>query len=412
MKGILSVKRINIITRGPYQKQFFARIQKKTLQLKAEMCRRCNFKKFTGKRVFLFCYFFLFLLSGAISTCKINRTPEKEIFWTPDHAPDKIGQRIIADLFTRSELMMYVTDFWTGVHYTEACAGFGAARLAGLMEKPDIIQRLEERYEIVTENNLIKDAGHVDANVYGILPLELFNQTGKEKYLIQGIALADSQWAHPLANGLTDQTRYWIDDVWMIGSLQVQAYRATGKKIYLDRAAREIAVYIQKLQQSNGLFHHGENAPFFWGRGNGWVAAGLAELLSELSEYDPYYISIIGGYKKMMNALRRYQADDGMWRQLIDREKAWKETSCTAMFGYAITVGVSKGLLSPLEFTPVYQKAWNALVEYIDSSGKVTDVCIGTGKSDDIGYYLTRPRTAGDLHGQAPVLWFAYSLLK
>jgi len=71
-----------------------------------------------------------------------------------------------------------------------------------------------------------------------------------------------------------------------------------------------------------------------------------------------------------MNALRRYQADDGMWRQLIDKEEAWKETSCTAMFGYAITVGVNKGLLSPEEFTPVYQKAWNALVRYIVQAGK------------------------------------------
>jgi hypothetical protein len=29
----------------------------------------------------------------------------------------------------------------------------------------------------------------------------------------------------------------------------------------------------------------------------------------------------------------------------------------------------------------------------------------------DINYYLNRPQNTGDLHGQAPVLWFAYSLL-
>jgi rhamnogalacturonyl hydrolase YesR len=100
-----------------------------------------------------------------------------------------------------------------------------------------------------------------------------------------------------------------------------------------------------------------------------------------------------------------------MWRQLIDKEEAWKETSSTAMFGYAITVGVKKGLLPKDKFIPAYQKAWLSLVEYINEDGKVTDVCAGTGKSDDVNYYLNRPRNTGDLHGQAPVLWFAYSLL-
>ena len=84
----------------------------------------------------------------------------------------------------------------------------------------------------------------------------------------------------------------------MIGCLQVQAYRATGKMIYLERAALEIDSYIQKLQQPNGLFYHGIDAPFFWGRGNGWVAAGLAELLSVLPESNPHYNSILKGIKK------------------------------------------------------------------------------------------------------------------
>jgi unsaturated rhamnogalacturonyl hydrolase len=113
----------------------------------------------------------------------------------------------------------------------------------------------------------------------------------------------------------------------------------------------------------------------------------------------------------MMYTLLKYQAEDGMWRQLIDKEETWKETSATAMFGYAVTVGVKKGLLSEDKFTPVYQKAWLSLVEYINEEGKITEVCAGTGKGDNIDYYLNRPRIIGDFHGQAPVLWFAYSLL-
>jgi unsaturated rhamnogalacturonyl hydrolase len=344
-------------------------------------------------------------------SCKKCELNESGIFWTEDTSPEKTGRIIIDDLLSREDLMMYVTDFWTGVHYAEACTGFGAARFAGLLNDSDIIDRLSERYMQVIEDSLVKGAEHVDANVYGILPFELYMRGAGEIFLQQGLELADGQWKDTLSNGLTSQVRYWIDDIWMIGSLQVQAYRATGDEIYLGRAAKVVESYLDRLQQSNGLFYHGEDAPFFWGRGNGWVAAGLAELLSELPDSSPYYVSILEGYKKMMDVLLEYQAEDGMWRQLIDKEEAWKETSSTAMFGYAITVGVKKGLLPEKKFVPAYQKAWLSLVKYIDEDGKVTDVCAGTGKSEDIEYYLNRPRNTGDLHGQAPVLWFAYSLL-
>jgi rhamnogalacturonyl hydrolase YesR len=343
--------------------------------------------------------------------CNSSNDVKTDVFWTKNNSPEKIGKMIIDDLLNRPELMMYETDFWTGVHYAEACAGFGAVRLSGLLKELEIISRLSNRYRKVIKDSLVKNADHVDANVYGILPLELYIQNKDEKFLKQGIELADNQWKNPMPNGLTKQTRYWIDDVWMIGSLQVVAYRAVGKDIYLKRAATEIDAYLKRLQQPEGLFYHGENAPFFWGRGNGWVAAGLAELLTELPESNPYYTSILAGYKKMMNALLKYQAEDGMWRQLIDNENSWKETSSTAMFGYAITVGVKNNFLSKVEYMPVYQKAWKSLTKYINEDGRVTNVCVGTGKSDDIEYYLNRPRTTGDLHGQAPILWFAYSLL-
>jgi rhamnogalacturonyl hydrolase YesR len=192
--------------------------------------------------------------------------------------------------------------------------------------------------------------------------------------------------------------------------LQVQAYRVTKESKYIERAALEIDAYIQKLQQPNGLFYHGADAPFFWGRGNGWVAAGLAEVLTELPQSNPHYQPIKKGYIKMMGALLKYQSEDGMWRQLIDHSESYKETSCTGMFGYAIATGVSKGIL-PENFVPAYQKAWKSLVTYINAEGKISDVCVGTGQSRDANYYLTRPTSIGDLHGQAPVLWFAYRLL-
>jgi len=332
-------------------------------------------------------------------------------FWTATSNPVTISSRITENLLSRKEFMLYNSPQLKTFHYAEACAAFGAIRIAGLLKDSVTIKRMASRYEPLLDGVLLGPGVHVDVNVYGIVPMELYRYTHDGRFRKQGINLADEQWKNPQPDGLTNQTRYWIDDMYMIGSLQVEAYRITGNVIYIERAAKELEAYLKKLQQPNGLFFHGPDAPFHWGRGNGWVAVGLAELLSVLPKESPYYNSIHDGFVKMMNALLRYQADDGMWRQLIDYPNAWKETSSTAMFGYAMMVGVKKGILSSKKFKPASEKAWLALTKYLNDHGELTDVCVGTGQSKDAQYYFDRGRSTGDFHGQAPMLWFAYSLL-
>ncbi|HEX7026646.1 MAG TPA: glycoside hydrolase family 88 protein [Gammaproteobacteria bacterium] len=325
--------------------------------------------------------------------------------------PAGIAKLAINELLSRKHYMMYETYHFTGIHYAEAAMGYGALKFAKATHNSGLLKALSRRYRDVPGTGDLLSADHVDANVYGILPLELYLVDQDERKLKEGLALADAQWLKPRKDGLTRQTRYWIDDVWMINSLQVQAYRATADSKYLDRAAVQTEAYLRQLQQANGLFYHGKDAPFYWGRGNGWVAAGLAELLSELPRDHPRYEMIASGYKRMMKALLTYQADDGMWRQLIDKPESWKETSSTAMFGFSMATGVKQGILLDKKYSNAYKKAWAALVTYVDKDGKLHEVCVGTGQSRDIDYYLQRPRTAGDFHGQAPLLWFARIML-
>ena len=107
----------------------------------------------------------------------------------------------------------------------------------------------------------------------------------------------------PQPDGLSGETRYWIDDMYMLTILQLEAYRATGDKKYLDRDASEMVAYLDKLQQPNGLFYHAPDVPFFWGRGDGWVAAGMAEMLRDLPADHPQRARIMKGYKLMMASL-------------------------------------------------------------------------------------------------------------
>jgi rhamnogalacturonyl hydrolase YesR len=114
----------------------------------------------------------------------------------------------------------------------------------------------------------------------------------------------------------------------------------------------------------------------------------------------------------MMAALLSHQAGSGMWRQLIDRPESWEESSSTAMFTYAFVMGVKRGWLPEETYGPAARKAWIALVGFLTPDGLLREVCVGTGKKNDLQHYLDRPRVTGDTHGQAPVLWSADALLR
>lgn len=322
--------------------------------------------------------------------------------------------------FFRPEPPKYIT-------YPETCTWYGALTFARESGDGKLREQLVKRFDPLfgEQDTLIPEPVHVDLTVFGAVPLELFMQTRDTRYLEIGLKIADNQWAKPIMSnpvgpgsyeyynkGLSPQTRMWIDDMFMITVVQAQAYRATGDRAYIARAAREMVVYLDSLQKPNGLFYHAPDAPFFWGRGNGWMAAGMSELLRSLPLDNPDRPRIMKGYKLMMESLAKYQAADGMWRQLIDDPGSWPEMSCTGMFTFAMITGVKNGWLDKATYGPVARKGWLALITYINENGDTREVCEGTNKKNDRQYYLDRKRNIGDMHGQAPVLWCATALLR
>lgn len=325
-------------------------------------------------------------------------------------SPKEVGTKAADAWLAQDIRLLKSKDHW-GVHYSDVACGYGAARFAAATGNAALLAQVKARYQRMDAHEVGNTRNHVDVSIYGALPLELAIQTGNADMRAQGLAFADNQWTATTPDGLTAQARYWIDDVWMIGALQVQAYRASRDPKYLDRAALMARLYMERLQRDNGLFFHGPEARLHWARGNGWVAAGLAELLSVLPEAHGDYPAVMGAYRRMMAGLLKYQAEDGMWRQLIDYPDAWKETSGTAMFAYAMAVGQRRGILTDLAYMVACQKAWSALSAYVESDGRLREICVGTGQSDKPDYYLNRPRLTGDFHGQAPLLWFATALV-
>lgn len=340
--------------------------------------------------------------------------------------PTEIGKRV-ADRFVASPHPNFGKPTPPKqITYPEVCAWYGALTFARESRDQELAGQLAKRFEpfFTTEAAIVPAPDHVDHTVFGAVPLELYMQTKDSRYLDMGKRFADKQWGTPEGphvkpesqgyadRGLTWQTRMWIDDMFMITAVQSQAYRATGDKVYIERAAKEMVVYLDSLQQPNGLFYHAPDVPYFWGRGDGWMAAGMSELLRSLPKNNSNRERIMKGYKTMMASLLKYQAPDGMWRQLIDDPEAWPETSSTGMFAFAMITGVKNGWLDKATYGPAARKAWLALVKYIDDNADVREVCEGTNKKNNRQYYLDRGRITGDMHGQAPLLWCATALLR
>jgi rhamnogalacturonyl hydrolase YesR len=328
------------------------------------------------------------LIILAIATLALGNAPAQNVVqlreftdWPAGLSPVEVGKKLCTNMLPRWPITQ------PSVHYAEDSTWMTALKFAALTKDEPLKAALIKRFDPILApggQSVISMTRHVDHNIFGIVPLELYLQTKDKKYLDLGKMLADRQWEKPNTNGLTDQTRFWIDDMYMITILQVEAFRATGDKVFLDRAALEMVAYLDKLQQPNGLFFHGPDFHFFWGRGDGWIAAGMPELLSELPADHPRRARIMEGYIKMMAALLKYQDTDGMWR----------------------------GWLTDPAYAQAARKGWLALQTYIDTDGNVDKVCVGTGQNNSLQYYLTRPTQKGNAHGQAPVLWCAVALLR
>lgn len=336
------------------------------------------------------------------------------------YTPEEIGKRL-AYHFVDDRHELYAGRY---IHYAEVCTWIGALDFALKAKDQKLVKHLQDKFEpfFSNEKALLPPMNHVDYNMFGSLPLKLYQITKDRKYLDMGLAYADAQWKAPenakpeekawAEKGYSWQTRLWIDDMYMITIVQKEAYKVTGESKYIDRAAKEMVLYLNELQRSNGLFYHAPDVPYYWARGNGWMAVGMAELLRVLPENHKDRKRIMEGYLTMMKNLKDYQRPSGMWNQLVDEPDCWAETSGTAMFTYAFIIGIKHGWLNAEEYAPAAKKAWLALVPFIDERNNVTEVCIGTGKKNDRQYYYDRPRLAGDFHGQAPYLWCASALLE
>lgn len=297
--------------------------------------------------------------------------------------------------------------------YKTACEWYAALKLAQLTKEEGLLQSLVDKFQVLRPHyaeDIIAGDAHVDRYVFGIVPLQIYLATLDPAYLEMGLAIARNQQASS-----DQQIRDAVDDMFMITALQLQAYRATSEASFLDFASKTMIRYLD-FQEENGLFFHNvSKARVQWGRGNGWFAAGMAQILGDLDPALPQRQKIETSFSRMMQGLLGLQGPGGLWYQVLDMpdEPAnWEESSGSAMFAYAMAVGLKYGILDAQQSAPALVAAWEGLERRTRANGDLEGICIGTWYREDAAAYMGLEALVGDGHGQAPLLWTCTQILQ
>src|SRR3954453_18429036 len=170
-----------------------------------------------------------------------SRALAGEVWGTfPENAnPKEVGKKVVNNLLAR-------TPSTRPQSYPEVCTAYGSFRFVDTIKDKELLDKLLGRYSPMLEPDskiVRKNPANVDASIWGALPLKIYQITGEKRYLELGLHCADYQWEKPdfsrvkeenraaaeakaqelMSKGLTAQTRFWIDDMFMITGLQVNA---------------------------------------------------------------------------------------------------------------------------------------------------------------------------------------------
>jgi len=111
----------------------------------------------------------------------------------------------------------------------------------------------------------------------------------------------------------------------------------------------------------------------FWSRGNGWVLAGLALMLTDLPKDYPTRKFYENLFIEMAEKIKILQPADGLWRTSLLSPESFDhgEVSGSGFFTFALAWGINNGILNKAIYTPVVVKAWKAILKCQQENGKV-----------------------------------------
>ena len=263
----------------------------------------------------------------------------------------------------------------------------------------------------------------------------------------------------------------WLDGIFMglpfrVLTAPITEQAAKGKKksltshpspltsIYDDAVDQLKITYARTLDPATGLNRHAydETRKTFWadketglsqhcwGRAQGWYTMALIEVLDALPEDYARRTEVVDLLQKDLDAILKWQdKQTGLWYQVMDspgREGNYLESTCSAMFTYALLKAYRKGYVGS-KYRDAGIKAYRGIINNFirvndDLTISLTNCCsvagLGPAATDDViaamkqvnpkgtvkenqrrdgsyQYYLSEPIRDNDAKGLGPFIW-------
>ena len=233
-------------------------------------------------------------------------------------------------------------------------------------------------------------------------------------------------------NRKTPTTQSIYDDA--VNQLNITYQRTLDPKTGLNRHAYDETRKTFWADKETGLSQH------CWGRAQGWFTMALIEVLDALPEDYTRRGEVMDLLKKDFDAILKWQdKKSGLWYQVMDspkREGNYLESTCSAMFTYALLKAYRKGYVDS-QYRDAGIKAYKGMIKnfikvHADKTISLTQCCSVAGlgpaatpeveaamkqinpkgqvkenkkRDGSYEYYLSEPIRDNDAKGVGPFLW-------
>lgn len=281
----------------------------------------------------------------------------------------------------------------------------------------------------------------------GLNMLELYQQTGEEKYRIAIEKLVSQMETQPKthAGGFWHKKIYpyqmWLDGLYMASPFLARYAHDFHQSKWFDEVAFQLKeVYRVTLDANTGLVFHAWDeslkerwcnpetgqSKHYWSRATGWYMMALVDVLDYLPKDHKDRDAIISILNDLSSSLLEVQdGKTGLWFQVLDmggEERNYLEASGSAMFIYAFAKGVKNEYLDQ-KYLEIAHASFDSMVENMitaDEAGLpvLTNTCGACGlggdpyREADYNYYVTEKKVDNDQKGVAPFIMAAIELNK
>lgn len=310
------------------------------------------------------------LLAQTITPLKVKSTMKQVADWQIEH---------YNDTYSNKEKPHHPLNWTNGALYV------GMIKWAEMAEDDHYFNWLKQIGE-AHDWQLHRRKYHADDHTVGQLYLDLYRKYKDESMLEPTREQLHFIMYHPSQSSLNWKSPYhqdrwnWCDALFMSPPVWAKLYKITGKKQYLDFMVNEFKASTDFLfDKKEHLYFRDERyfdqledgKKIFWSRGNGWVFAGLVNIMNELDANTKEYQFFLNIYKKMAKKIQETQTPDGHWAMSLLAHNVYPtpETSGSSFFVYGLAWGINNNILKKETYLPTVRKGWNTLTSHITEDG-------------------------------------------